>query len=255
MEAWAAKPAARPPASNGGPSVPAHFTAAGYRGCELFAVTWLAPSARSYKLLNFHDEGKADQVAGFINDVLAYTGAARVDLVGHSMGVTVGLHALDRGGLWGRVRRIVSIAGGLRGLATCVPFGPANPTVPTCGAQNQLDSDVFGFYPAFNPRMEPGGFRQRPAQHPDVGFYSLRAGASDEILCPSCDSALFDAAPNVAAQLDVGVGSPAEGNHDDTSGVGHLRARRDTGAIQVEMLSTQCAGRSCCAGYAGHCVD
>jgi pimeloyl-ACP methyl ester carboxylesterase len=240
------------PASDGGPSAPEHFYAAGYSRCEVFAVTWLAPAGRSQKLLHFHDEAKADLVAGFIRDVLAYTKAPQVDVIGHSMGATVGLHALDRGALWPRVRRFVSIAGGLRGLANCVPVGPANPLAPVCGSQNLLDADVFGFYPAWNPRMEAGGFRSRPSQHPEVVFASITAGASDEILCPSCDSALFDKA---RAQLDVGAGSPQEGDHDDTSGVGHYRARRDTGAIQVNLLATGCIGASCCAGYAGRCAD
>jgi hypothetical protein len=139
-------------------------------------------------------------------------------------------------------------------LSSCLAVGPANPLAPACGSQNLLDADVFGFYPQWNPRMEAGGFRDRPAQHPGVLFAGIRAGASDEILCPSCASALFDAAPNVRAQLDVGRGSPREGDHDDTSGVGHYRARRDTGAIQVNLLATECAGTACCAGYAGACA-
>jgi pimeloyl-ACP methyl ester carboxylesterase len=242
-------------ASDGGPSAPARLAAAGYRGCELFAVTWLPAASRSLKQLHVHDAAEADQIAGFIDDVLAYTGAARVDLIGHSMGVTVGLHALDRGQRWSRVRRFISIAGGLRGLANCLPWGSANPAAPACWAQSLIDPDLFGYYPLFNPRMEKGGFRDRPAQHPEVLFYSLRAGSSDEILCPSCDTALFDAAPNLRAQLDVGVGQPLEGNHDDTSGVGHLRARRDTGQIQAAMLTTECTGAACCASYAGACRE
>ena len=241
------------PDSHGGPSAPARLSAAGYSACEVFAVTWLAPRGRSQKLLHFHDEANADLVGGFLGDVLAYTGASQLDLVGHSMGVTVALHALERGALWGRVRKFIAIAGGLRGLQSCIPWGPANPLAPVCGSQNLLDADVFGFYPFYNPRMEAGGFRDRPAQHPGIQFSSIRAGASDEILCPGCDSALFDPAPNVRAQLDVGVGTPAEGDHDDTSGVGHIRARRDTGVIQANLLSSDCEGAACCKGYAGRC--
>src|SRR5262249_11343781 len=155
--------------------------AAGWQRCEVFAVTWLPPVGRSLKLLHYHDGPTADLVAGFVRDVVAYTGAAQVDLVGHSMGATVALHALDRGALWPRARRVVAMAGGLRGLANCLTVGNANPLVPVCGSQNLLDPDIFGFYPAFNPRMEPGGFRARPAQHTQTSFYSIRAGQSDEI--------------------------------------------------------------------------
>lgn len=242
--------------SKGGPSVPAQLYAAGYRKCEVFAVTWLPLAGRSVEQAHFHDPAIADQVAGFVADVRAYTGAAQVDVVGHSMGVTVGLHALDRGTLWPQVRRFVALAGALRGLDECLAVGAANPLVPACGAQSVLDPDVFGFYPAFNPRMEAGGFRDQPARHPSVAFASILAGASDEILCPgSCSSALFDAAPNVRAQLDVGVGLPGKGDHDDTSGVGHFRVRRDTGLVQVNLLATDCTGSACCRGYAGRCVE
>ena len=238
------------PASDGGPSAAARL---GYLPCELFAVTWLPAQGRSQKLLHVHDAAQADQVAGFLREVLAYTGARKLDLIGHSMGVTVGLHALDKAQLWGSVRRFVAIAGGLRGLDNCLPYGSANPAVPVCWGQSLYDPDVFGYYPAFNPRMESGGFRAAPARHPQVLFYSLGAGQSDEILCPSCGSALFDTAGNVRAQLDVGQGTPVEGNHDDVGGQGHYRARLDTGAIQQNFLETSCAGAACCKGYGGRC--
>ena len=243
------------PASDGSAPAPARLAEAGYRGCEVFAVTWLPAATRGLKQLHVHDAAEADQVAGFLDDVRAYTGASQVDVIGHSMGVTVAMHALDRSQGWYRVRRFVAIAGGLRGLDGCLPWGPDNPLVPVCGGQGLADAETFGFYPVFNPRLEPGGFRARPAQHPEVLFYGLRAGSSDEILCPSCDSALFDAAPNVRAQLDVGKGAPLEGNHDDTAGVGHLRARRNTGEIQAAMLATDCTGAACCGSYAGACRE
>ncbi len=241
------------PASNGAPSVLATFAAAGYRPCELFGVTWLSASEQAAPLMNFHDTARAEIVRTFLNEVRAYTQHAQVDVVAHSMGVTVALHALEGANQPAGLRRFVAIAGGLQGLSACLSIGPANPLSPTCGAQSLLDSNTFGFYPSANARMEAGGFRARPGSI-NASFYSIRAGASDEILCPSCGSALFSAASNVIAQLDVGQGSPSVSGDDDSTGVGHFRARSDSGVLLKNFLTTNCAGAACCVGTSGHCA-
>jgi pimeloyl-ACP methyl ester carboxylesterase len=265
------------PSSTGVPSAYDAFKNAGYEDCELFGVNYLSSSERSAPQLNYHDASTADLVADFIADVLDYTGADEVDVVAHSMGVTVGLHALDYGGLWSSVRRFVSIGGALRGLASCYWAGYANAYVSTCGSQNVWASDVFGFYPhtwyAGNPRLGNGGFRDRPGSHSGTRFYSLRAGYHDQVHCttasyhPGCwATAVFDTYPNVAAQLDVGDGSTAaEVDYDfsdwspynlsggDLDGVGHFRSKNNTGAVQVNFLTSSCTGAACCTGYAGGC--
>ena len=80
------------------------------------------------------------------------------------------------------------------------------------------------------------------------------------------DSAVFDWRSNVESQLDVGYGTPAAGLDFDLAdwsffallggdgdGVGHLRAKLNTGRIQVNMLSTSCTGTGCCSGYGDVC--
>ncbi len=267
------------PAASGVPSVYEAFRDAGYNDCELFGLNWLSAADRSLPQLNFHDRDSASRVRDFILNVKTYTGKAQVDVIAHSMGVSVALHGLDFGGLWGSVRRFVAIAGGLRGLASCAWVGYANPAVTTCGSQNVFDSQVFGFFPhllggAWNPRTGDGGFRDRPSGK-STRFYSLRAGYRDQVLCSTltsyvgCDqSARFDAYTNVRAQLDVGAGTPAaQLDYDfsdwtpwnaaggDLDGVGHFRAKNNTGRVQVNLLTTECSGVACCAGYVGACAN
>lgn len=80
------------------------------------------------------------------------------------------------------------------------------------------------------------------------------------------DSARFDGYSNVYAQLDVGHGTPAAGLDFDLSdwtyynlaggdadGVGHFRAKNNTGTIQLNMLTTSCSGTGCCSGYGDVC--
>ena len=197
-------------------------------------------------------------------------------MVAHSLGVTMTLFAIDEDGLWSSVRRFVGIAGGLRGLAACGWVGNANPLYPTCGSQNLYNPDVFGLYPhswwTWNPRLGNGGFRDDPAGKSTL-FYTLGADVHDEVLCGTAsfvagcgDTALFDSRSNVEAQLDVGYGTTAVGlDFDladwtifnllggDADGVGHYRAKNNTGQIQVNMLTTSCTGTGCCAGYADPC--
>lgn len=264
------------PPATGGLSAYESFAAAGYNACELFGVNWLSEAEREAPQNNFHRPEKAEMIEAFILDVLDYTGQSQVDIVSHSLGVTMSLHAIEYGTMQSTVRRFIGIAGGLRGLTSCLGVGYANPLAATCGSQNIFDSDIFGFYPDsfFIPNRHMGsrGFRAAPTSW-DIEFYTLRAGKNDQILCSgagftaSCDdSALFDDHSRVRAQLDVGHGSTAASldfdladwtiftlGGGDADGVGHFRSKNNTGAIQVEMLTSQCTGTECCASYDASC--
>lgn len=265
------------PSATGVPSVYDSFRDAGYNACELFGINWLSESERGAPQYNYHRSEKAEMLADFIADVLAYTGADQVDIVAHSLGVTMSMHAAEYDQRWPDIRRFISISGGLRGLTACLSVGYANALAPTCGSQNYFDSDIFGFYPhsfwVQNPRLGYYGFRTEPHRNTGTLFYSLRAGINDQILCSTAgfvagcdDSALFESASNVRAQLDVGHGSTAanldfdledwtiyNAGGGDIDGVGHFRAKNNTGAIQVEMLTSECTGTGCCASYSDYC--
>jgi pimeloyl-ACP methyl ester carboxylesterase len=62
----------------------------------------------------------------FVKAVLAYTGAKRVDIVAHGMGVTLAREWVRQDDSAGRVRRFVAIEGPNRGMITC-SADPANP--------------------------------------------------------------------------------------------------------------------------------
>jgi pimeloyl-ACP methyl ester carboxylesterase len=266
-------------------SVYQEFKARGYNDCELFGITYLSEGEQASPKTNYHKPEKYDILIRFMAAVKAYTGREQVDIVAHSLGVTMSLAALTyqdnlhagKNG-WGSVRKFVNIAGGLRGLPSCLAAGFANPFVTTCGSQNYFNKYVFGFYPDSRSMMgsnhwtgDDGKFslRRAPGYHPHVYFYTLHAGLHDQIHCSTaerqegCDQgAMFNQGSNVRAQLNAGAGSkaqkvnfdltdwrPAALSGGDKDGVGHFKARNNTGRIIYEMINTDCTGTACKGSY------
>ncbi|KFE68334.1 lipase family protein [Hyalangium minutum] len=130
-----------------------YFLANGYKTSELYATTW-GPADASMSAYQYHSKTYVMKVRKLIEAVLAYTGAAKVDIISHSMGVTLARKAILGGtatdsleggqynigpSLTGKVDTFVGIAGGNRGLVSCYQTGGST---PTCGATN-------GLYPGY----------------------------------------------------------------------------------------------------------
>ncbi|MBK7863946.1 MAG: lipase [Archangiaceae bacterium] len=122
----------------------------GYQPSELYAFTWGSADPKR-AAFNYHSKETVESVRQFIEAVLEYTGAEKVDVVSHSMGVTVARGAIKGGkhrdllaggaydlgpALSDKIDTFVGIAGGNEGLATAVlaPFLPTG-------------SPLNGFYP------------------------------------------------------------------------------------------------------------
>ena len=235
------------PSSSGVPSVYDALKAAGYNDCELFGITYLSPSEQAAEPLNYHTPTKAALIRDFILAVKSYTGKSKVTILAHSMGVTVALHGITFGGLWGSIDTFINVAGGLKGLSSCIAVGFANPAFPTCGSQNVFNANIFGFWPdgvagAANPRTGTSasvGFRREPERRPTVRFFTISGGNADTKV--GGDQCRFTAATALKAQLDVEID--------------HLSTFSDTGSIMATMLGTSCTGTGCCAGYSGSCSN
>ena len=104
------------PSTSGVPSVYATLRAAGYNDCELFGITYLSPTEQAQEPLNYHTGAKAARIRDFITAVKAYTGRSKVHIIGHSMGVTVALHGITFGNLWGSIDSFINVAGACAAL-------------------------------------------------------------------------------------------------------------------------------------------
>lgn len=103
------------------------FLDAGYCARELWAVTYsgdATPARGQAASYNTYADINADEVLGFLRAVRDFTGAPQVDVVAHSLGVTVVrkamfLHRDDADDPRRLVRRAIAIAGANHGTTTC----------------------------------------------------------------------------------------------------------------------------------------
>jgi pimeloyl-ACP methyl ester carboxylesterase len=262
-------------------SVYESFKQSGYNDCELFGLTYLSIEQRQSPQLNYHDASSQDMINQFINDVLAYTQQKKVNIVAHSLGVSMALSSLYKHQTWDKVERFINIAGAVRGLQSCLYTGYANALAPTCGSQNIYDANIFGLYPdngSFSPMWGKNAWtgsyytrsmRNLPANHPENSFYSLTAGSHDQIHCTTTSGrstcvkgALFNSSENVISQLGLGAGttaseldfnfsdlSPYNLSGGDLNGIGHFNSKINSGAIVVKMLTSNCKGSACAVDY------
>jgi hypothetical protein len=130
-----------------------YFLSQGYKSSEIYATTW-GPANALYSSQQYHSKDYLTRLRAFIQAVKAYTGATKVDIVCHSMGVTLMRKAIKGGpgsdalaggsynlgsSLTSSIDTFVGISGANQGLTTCYLSGPST---PTCGSTN-------GFYPGY----------------------------------------------------------------------------------------------------------
>jgi hypothetical protein len=134
-----------------------YFLSKGYTRAELYAITW-GPADATQSSQQYHSRPYLERIRAFIQAVKQYTGASKVDIITHSMGVTLTRKAIKGGpasdalnggsynlgsSLTSIVDTFVGIAGGNWGLVSCY----ATPGVPTCGTTNGLYPGAFACSP------------------------------------------------------------------------------------------------------------
>ncbi len=169
-----------------------YFASQGYKTSELYATTWgdADPYLSAYQ---YHSKPNIQKIRAFIQAVKAYTGAAKVDIVTHSMGVTLTRKAIlggtgndaANGGnynlgspLTSSVDAFVGIAGANWGLVSCYQTGSST---PTCGATN-------GLYPGYAAGSPPYGLSNilynlnYSASHYEGSFVYSIWSTADEVI-------------------------------------------------------------------------
>jgi pimeloyl-ACP methyl ester carboxylesterase len=132
----------------------------GYQGdqCDLIASPTNRSGPAHSTVANVPD------LRAFVHAVLAYTGAKRVDIVGHSLGVTLTREWLRQDSAYHLVRHLVAIDGPNHGIIDCSPsplnyfaipaFGGFTPDSAVC---QEYGSDHTPFLTALNAGDETQG--------------------------------------------------------------------------------------------------
>lgn len=129
-----------------------YFLAQGYTKAELYATSW-GPANALQSANQYHSKSYVTFIRNFIQAVKSYTGASKVDIITHSMGVTLTRKAikggsgydLANGGAYNLgssltyIDAFVGIAGANWGLTSCYY---SSGTTPTCAVTN-------GLYPGY----------------------------------------------------------------------------------------------------------
>ncbi|MEO8670244.1 MAG: alpha/beta fold hydrolase [Tahibacter sp.] len=104
--------------------------ARGYSDAQIFRPSW---GSKTCAACNDHSGSEEAPVAAALNAAIAASCTGRIDVIGHSMGVTLLAREIVKLGLSGNVDSFVGIAGGYRGLWSCGMY-PYNVATATCAS-------------------------------------------------------------------------------------------------------------------------
>lgn len=110
----------------------------GYQDTDIYRPSWGSSSASN----NNHSGTEETPVNNAINNAITSSCTGKVDIIGHSMGVTLAAQQVIKLGKSNQVDTFVGIAGAYRGLWTCGLY-PWNVYTPTCGVNGLSVSSPF----------------------------------------------------------------------------------------------------------------
>jgi len=102
----------------------------GWTDAMIFRPNW---GSKTCPACNAHTAANLDPVKNALKAALAKSTTGKIDVMGHSMGVTLAAKAILDLGYASKVRTFVGIAGAFRGLMSCGVY-PYNVATSTCGS-------------------------------------------------------------------------------------------------------------------------
>jgi triacylglycerol lipase len=102
----------------------------GYVDSQLYLPSWGSKTCAS---CNTHGSANLAPVKSALQAAASASCTGKIDVIGHSMGVTLAMKAINDLSFSGKVNTFVSVAGAQHGLNSCGVY-PFNVAVPTCGS-------------------------------------------------------------------------------------------------------------------------
>jgi len=111
----------------------------GYIASQLYLPNW---GSKTSPGSNDHGSTNTNVVKNAMTAAYASSCTGKIDVIGHSMGVTLAMKAINELGYAGRVNSFVGVAGAQWGLNSCGVY-PFNVATATCGANGlSIDSPL-----------------------------------------------------------------------------------------------------------------
>jgi pimeloyl-ACP methyl ester carboxylesterase len=167
----------------------------GYQGdqCDLLADQTKRSGVQHSTIANVPD------LRAFVHAVLDYTGAKRVDIVGHSLGVTLARAWMKQDHAWHLVRRLVAVDGPNHGIINCSPSPLNYWQAPSLGGFTPDSAVCLEYGAASTPFL---AWLNEPNETPGPTRYLvIRNADTDFVYMPSQDGFL----PGVPAEDRTGA--------------------------------------------------
>ncbi|QAU32841.1 alpha/beta fold hydrolase [Janthinobacterium sp. 17J80-10] len=118
----------------------AELKARGYVASQLFLPSW---GSKINAGSNSHDATNTGVVKSALQSALASSCTGKIDVIGHSMGVTLAMKAINELGYSSKVNSFIGVAGAQHGLNSCGVY-PFNVWSATCGSAGlSIDSPLI----------------------------------------------------------------------------------------------------------------
>lgn len=181
--------------------------ARGYSSSQIFRPNW---GSKICPACNDHYGSEETPVATALTSAKAASCTGKIDVIGHSMGVTLAAREISKLGLASSVHTFVGIAGAVRGLWSCGTY-PFNVPTSTCGSWGLSVGNPF----VSSLQSQAWGARK----------YSIKSW-SDQIVC----STGFCTVGGVHSSTIPGE------NGSSTFVLGHFGLQTATAVTQVNLI-------------------
>uniref|UniRef100_A0A0N5B7U4 Lipase n=1 Tax=Strongyloides papillosus TaxID=174720 RepID=A0A0N5B7U4_STREA len=227
-----------------------YFISKGYKSSELYAITWgdRDPLTATLKV---HDCETVIRLRKFIEAVLKYTNAPKVNIISHSMGVTLGRKAVKGGKLTEflgtsceigdsinqNIDVFIGISGANLGLCNCE--GYSSTLSATCNPIN-------GFYPGTFCGLNVATCGVYPLPFPcsSVTYSSFLTSLNEDSTSEaSTVFSLWSKNDDVIMYFDYTWGKPTSLIPNSIQkivyGLTHMQTKEDTSEIQYQMITNK----------------
>jgi len=215
-----------------------YFLEHGYRLSELWALGYEGdqcdiPTSPTNRSSEAHSTvANVADLRDFVAAVLRYTGAKQVDVVGHSLGVTLTREWMREDDSYGLVRTLVAVDGPNHGIINCSPSpqnyyaldasGGFNPDSPLC---LEYGSDHTPLLRALNsPDETPGPTGYLSIVNADTSFvyFAKQDGAFPPVPAEDREGNPHDFSRSARLDGTLNVELTEQGKYDETVSSSHL---------------------------------